>query len=519
MPSALGNPGADRGGAWLDAALALLLFAATVSYLAALPFGLGHPDEAHYLHEAKRVAAGERLYRDVFELATPGWIYLMALLFRVFGVTLATARIAAAVIHAGTAVLLFLVCRRLDVRRGLALACAATYVALSQSAWPVASQHWLVTFLNVAVLLLCLRPLGVARSLCAGLVVGLAIAVHQTRGLAMALGITVFLILDTTLLQRSGPHQSHRLWRSAIALAAGSLAVILALLAGLVVSAGFEPVWRALVVHPFESYRESFRVRWGFGGKDNAIVPVLKYGPLALLGAIPRVVNWWRPNSKPESGRAGMLLIVVGVFSIASIWYYPDYIHLAFIAPVFMVAAADAVEQLLRAIPGRRQTALGWAISLIIIGATVHQLGERMVQLTPGPTDRYESAFGPVDMNPNLHATYDKLRRLLNDVPSRTLYCHPLASYNYLLLDAHNPTRFEFVLPKYNTPEQVDEVIRVLRTTDVPYVRIDPRRAHRRDPITVFIHQHYEPVADDMLRNWGLWQRRRPMPDGTPPGG
>src|SRR5262245_34231259 len=125
-----GGPAADRCRRGLDPMLAFAVFAATASYLAALPLLLIHADEAHYLHEAKRLLAGDRLYRDIFELTTPGWMYLMALLFRVFGVSLATARMAAALIHAGTATVLFIVCRRLDVRRGLAVACAATYVAV-----------------------------------------------------------------------------------------------------------------------------------------------------------------------------------------------------------------------------------------------------------------------------------------------------------------------------------------------------------------------------------------------------
>src|SRR5262249_13943795 len=147
-------------------------------------------------HEAKRVLDGDRMYRDIFELTTPGWMYLMALLFRIFGVTLVTARCTAAVIQGATAVLLFAVCRRLGVRRGLALARAVLFVAESQSVWPVASQHWLVSLLMTALLVLCLRPLDAKRSAGAGLLVGLMIATHQTRGLAMGGGIALFLLID-----------------------------------------------------------------------------------------------------------------------------------------------------------------------------------------------------------------------------------------------------------------------------------------------------------------------------------
>src|SRR4029453_12619616 len=484
-----------------------LLLAGTVSYLAALPLQLGHQDEPHYLHEAKRLLGGERLYRDIFELTTPGWMYLMALLFRVFGGTLSPARIATAVIHAGTAALLFLVCRRLAVRRGLALACAMTYVMVSQLVWPVASQHWLATLVGVALLLLCLRPLGPGKSFGVGLVVGLAIAIHQTRGLGLGLGVAAFLVVDTTLLQRQRLSGGSALWSSGIAFVSGALLIVVPLLAGLVASAGFEPVWGALVVHPLENYRGNVGCRWGHGWSRRPIVQALKYVPLALLCTIPRLPGLGPRDGDSERVRRGILLMVFGLGSIASIWYYPDFIHIAFILPVFLVALADGVERLLRALPSRIETSVGWVVALAIVTATGRQLLDHLATLSAQWTTTYQSAFGPVALSTSSIAVYEELTRLLNTAPSRTLYCHPTSSYTYLLVDARNPTRFEFILPgSYNTPAQVDEVIRVLRTTEVPYVLLDPRPPRRHDPIRSFIPAHYEPVSDERLRKMGLQQ-------------
>ena len=105
-----------------DAALALLIFAGTVLYLSWLPRNLTAADESIHLYEAKRILDGEVLYRDVFEMITPGFMYLMALLFRLFGTDFATARIAQAVLHGIAAVALYYACRKLDIRRGLCVA-------------------------------------------------------------------------------------------------------------------------------------------------------------------------------------------------------------------------------------------------------------------------------------------------------------------------------------------------------------------------------------------------------------
>src|SRR6185369_1038459 len=101
----------SRDGA-TDSALAVLIFAATVIYLTSLPPNLAFADEAIHLYESKRLLDGEVLYRDVFEMITPGYMYLMALLFKIFGSDVATARTAQAVMHGLSGVVLYAVCRR-----------------------------------------------------------------------------------------------------------------------------------------------------------------------------------------------------------------------------------------------------------------------------------------------------------------------------------------------------------------------------------------------------------------------
>ena len=77
--------------------------------------------------------AGDAMYRDIFDLTTPGWQYLIAALFRLFGTTLWVARTAVAVMHGLSSALTFVVCRRLGVRIGLAGAAALGYLVLAQT--------------------------------------------------------------------------------------------------------------------------------------------------------------------------------------------------------------------------------------------------------------------------------------------------------------------------------------------------------------------------------------------------
>src|SRR5262245_59948233 len=103
-----------------DAAIVALILIATVSYIALLPHNLGPADESVHLYDAKRLLHGAVMYRDVFNDITPGWMYLMALLFWLCGTSVAVARNAMAVIHGLTAALTHATSRALGVRRGLA---------------------------------------------------------------------------------------------------------------------------------------------------------------------------------------------------------------------------------------------------------------------------------------------------------------------------------------------------------------------------------------------------------------
>src|SRR5256885_3140230 len=133
MPS----PAARRA----DALLAGVLLAGTTLYLCGLPRNLGASDESAYLYESKMLLEGRVLYRDVFEIVAPGFYYLTAALFWLFGSTMTTAPTATAALHGLIVVGVYATCRLLGVRRTVAAPSALAYPAFIQPAWPYASPH------------------------------------------------------------------------------------------------------------------------------------------------------------------------------------------------------------------------------------------------------------------------------------------------------------------------------------------------------------------------------------------
>lgn len=523
------RPNVIRRASFADLLLAMLLAAGTVGYLAALPRGAVGIDEATYLKEALRLMRGEVLYRDVFDLTTPGWMYLMALLFNTFGATFATARITAAVIQAATALMVFATCRSVGVRREIAIALAVVCVLSAEVNYRVASQHWLATLLSAGVLLTYVRS-GQTRAgvFATGVIVGILISVHQQRGLSMALGAAMFVSADALLTPPADRPILRTLVRRGLTLAVGVSVVVGPMLALSVWQAGFAPVWRSLVTFPLVDYRHSAHCPWGFDSVRGSVpAEILKWLPVVPLLAGIRIAVLWRQHS-PHL-RAWLIMSLHGAASILSIWYYPDRIHIAFIVPSFAVLAGALIEWLLRGVGERvsgvdlerfspspltpslrlaASQALGYVLTLaLIVPSLVLARGyfnERWRVLNYP----YWGPFGRIDFpNPESVEFHTRLARLLDDVPGRTLYCYLTMSYTCLFVDGHNPTRFELLVVDYNSPAQIAEVTHMLTLKDVPYVIALPAAVQLDDPIAAFIRRNYVQIErGEVVR--AIWRRK-----------
>ncbi len=157
-----------------------------------------------------------------------------------------------------------------------------------------------------------------------------------------------------------------------------------------------------------------------------------------------------------------------------SIGYYPDVIHIAFIAPVFLVTIAEAVEWGMSVLPARVQPGCArgasWALAVVCVG----RLAIHLVVARRQPTQAYASSFGRVDVSPEQVEFLDGLAAQLAGAPSRTLYVNPNAGYLSLLLDARNPTRYEFVLPGFHDAEVWQEIAATLAADPPPLYRHAP---------------------------------------------
>lgn len=506
---------------WRDALFAGLLFTATVLYWIWLPHSLGPADESVHLYEAKRVLDGEVLYRDVFNFITPGWFYLMASLFWLFGTSIETARTAMAVMHGITVLFVYFTCRRLGIRRGLAWLPPLGYLVICQSLWPIVSQHWVSTMLCAALLFVCARRTAgrAAWAFRAGLVLGLLISVQQQRGAFMAAGVAGWLLADALLRWRyATAPTAAAIFKEAVALAAGTVLVVGAFLAVAVAKAGLQPVWYALITFPLFNYHTETRCSWGDVNLMTAhnarftFPIILTYLPAVLIVSAGRFIALWSRRRDPLTAQTLLLLLIFSGASALSIAYFPDLIHISFIAFVFLIAAAENLEWAvcrLRVVP-RAVAAVGWLAAAALLVVSGRHLYANLLVLRHDFPVPHQTAFGRVDYPTADEARLrDEMAALLATTPSRALYGYPILSDLYLTIPADNPTPYGFFLAGgYHSRQEVQRVIDILQERQPLYVVMLTGLVKPDDVVGQYISEAYEPISPTPLAGRVIYRRK-----------
>jgi hypothetical protein len=505
-----------------DRVIVVALFVAVVCYLAALPRYLGPADESFFLYEARRICEGDVMYRDFFQFVAPAAWYAMAGLFWIFGTSMATARISMAVLHAGTAVLLYLTCRRIGVRQVLAVLPPLAYVALCEPPWPHASPHWVSTFLVVLLLWMTLarrtddtRVVSLrALALRLGLVAGVLITVQQQKGAIVAAGIAALLLVDP-LVDARYDRRGFRLAHSALcSFLAGLAAIVVPVTIVIVLVAGWEPVFEDLVHYPLREYRGAIGVSWGAVGPLSVSYArytwpvVLRYLPLVMVPAVLRAAIHLLRRTDRQRLRTLAILLVFCAFSILSTAYNDDFIHLAYIAPVFFVAIAESAEWALDQLrPALVARLAGWSVALVLALPLADKVLDNTRRFRAEFPLHHQTAFGAIDFAAQWEvALVDTVRDRLRSADSNEIFCYPIVVSPYLTTGGHNPTPFQLLAPGHSQPGWIQQALTILQTQRPPIIVAAPLALSADDPIAEFIDEQYQftPLPDVPLLTPGL---------------
>lgn len=507
--------GAPRAGRALtaDRLVGLLLFAGAIAWFAAQPRNLGEADESFILVQASRLLGGERLYRDMFQFIMPGTHWLVAAAFALFGTTITTAKMTIAVVNAATVVLTFAAARGLGVRPLLAVLPAVGFLALAQPAWPYVSPHWVSTALLVLLVRLATarHALERPRRLGAiGVTLGLIGIVQQQKVPATVAALVVAVLLACWIRRDASAQPWHRrLFRIAIC----SLAVVLPVLVVLLATVPLPRLLEFLVRFPLTGYRDANHANWGQvmvlnHGLATYVRPtLLRWLPALLpLASVVVAVGCLRGWPRDRVVQWSTLLVLSG-FSALSILYFPDFIHIGFIAPPYFVVAALLLESALRPLPPLAQrlaAPLTAAVLLLGLGAQMTGNAARMRAEYPLAAD---TPFGRIDF-PNADGVRigEAVARQLAVTGSRDMFIYPGYDALYLTAGGRNATPFEVLLRGYNLPEHFSEAQAALDAKQVPTVVVTHFLIYPDDPFMAYLERRYEKVGDVSI--WSIYRRR-----------
>ena len=409
------------GGRWWDITFCFAILLFTIIYISFWPHDLTAFDEGLFLYEAKRILQGQIIYRDFFEIITPASLYAMALVFKIFGVSMETARVSMSVLHGMIAVAMYLICRRAGIRRSIAGLASMAHVAVCYPALSIASAHWVGTFVSLIAVLLAVRTSSSSprNAFWLGAVLGLLVSVQQQKGAILALGGAFLVLADGWLFPVAGASTIVSL----LAYSAGGAVILVPLLLALLWFAGFEPVYMALIHFPFVFYpRFHQHISWGyyvtFAPQLYVFPELIKYLPTAVPLAAYRVARRWWQEREQSNVRPLFVLTLFSSFTILSIAYNADYTHLAVTAPVWLLVVADTLESAVRRI-ARRGAPFHYAaaplcavLALVLVFRLVRNPEARRQDLSSLARDR----FRPRRLHEQRQIVLvDTLHRLLED--------------------------------------------------------------------------------------------------------
>jgi hypothetical protein len=452
--------------------VAVLAFA----YLMTYPLIIGRSDESHLLHGARRLLDGQVLYRDFFEIITPLSFYFIAGAYWIGGTTLRSARIAIALVNALGGTALFALVRQVA---GTWEAVVATLIllVLCIPVWPYASPHWMSTTLGllVAAVLLADRwqDSSRVRPLVAGLLSGAAVCVQQQRGVFLL----VWLVLALPVLAVGFPRGMR--WRALggqLAWALGAAAAVVLVVLGYAAwAASPAVVVESLYGFAAESYGPQHVGSIGWAGVfplTEIYLPatwrwLLRIAPLFLL-AEGLALAWDARGPWHRSFLVRVSCWLLAALMALSVWYLPDFIHVAFVTPFLLLPGA----RLLHAVRGSgawSRVTGGRAVRATAMTAVVLVLGAKgvgnVVQAWAAAQVRVETAFGPLYGDPYFARLFETIRRhLVPEAEGRSLlYAYPGDAWLYLALPADDATRFEIFFTSF-PKRYVDEVLAALRS-------------------------------------------------------
>jgi len=448
----------------------------------------GRGDEGLMVYPAERVLAGQVPYRDFFSELAPGVFYIQALLFKLFGTHIWSARIPALLVLAAISWQLFYLGRKV-MPAWAAIIPTPIYVTVAFSRWMIVSHHWYSLLFALATAICFVRFMERRRIFwlfLAGIFTAASGICMQTKGALLLLAATTVLLTDYV----RGRKEASRAGMSGLAsylFGVFALAVVPLCyffihdsLYDFVYSTALLPAQNYLsyefVPIPFlpgNLLKDATSVAADFSvGRAGRFFSSLIWSLIIpVLGAVCGLKGTLRRHSQDkEQDRVRALLFIYGVFGLG-LWISEmhrfDFTHMLFGVPILLILTV----KLLYEAGYRRAPASRFAALLLICFALFYLVqGVSLARRELRRNSPIQTRRGVIYQT---HARAQRLQIVINSVQSRVskgseVFIYPYDSILYFLTGTVNPTRLDWLLPGETMPEQFEKVIQLLKSEEAP---------------------------------------------------
>jgi hypothetical protein len=477
-----------------------------------IPRDVGFGDDRLFLSEAARIAHGQVIYRDFFDLNFPGLPIFYASLIRMFGPRGWIPNASLVCLGIGFLWSSIVISRRL-VNGATAFLPGLLFLYIPFHNYLDATHHWYSTLSIMVAAVVLLKGFSYARLALAGGLCGLAAIFSQNQGPVAIFGLAVFVWLQA---RYDGKSERERLWFEACLLL--TFATVLgACVVYFVLAAGPGRFFNSTVLFPFKYWAATndpnswsdYAVMFIIDQLSNTHFLILRPVIITLLIPwiyIPAIVSYKRhsPDSTCPQWRIILLLSVVGLSLFASIVNAADITRLGTVSlPAFIILVwlAD------RGRWGRKAMPLLWAFTIVMMLRDISAAQKSRMYYVETPSG------GIALSSPNREPYFRWLGR--HTSPGQYVF-DASTSDVYFLFGLENPTEVWWLTScDFTRPEQVSSVLRSLEDHRVPLIlwnsgidtmvdECSPGTDHIQ-PIRDYLHRHYRKI--ETFQADAIWER------------
>ncbi len=436
---------------------------------------------------------GEVIYRDLAQFNLPGTEYLYYFLFRGFGVRLWLEPLALLVTETAITLLVYSL-SRVVLRGTAALLPAVAILVVCQRNMIDGTHHWYSTLLVLLAIRVIARVRNPVSLAIAGGLLGLATLFTSSRGVFVAIGVSLFLVWEL---------RSRRSASRAIAALLVPLTAIVALaLLYLASVAGPKALFESVIVFPLSYYRAGngnsasvFLSVWrdALPLGPHSLPPIAVWlvlnvaVPMALVGFVARCLlqKAAHPGGS-QPNRALILYAFAAFFALLAVTSAPSTPRL-FCTGCFVFIMGTATLQEL----GARRL-----IGSVLAAACVIGLAEIAIAVTR-PVQRLDGPLGAAAFRPR--DQYEDFAWFASHAhPGDRLFGSPPLNF---VLNLSNPAGIQWVeADAYTRPEQVRDLLIALSREPTRFIvwhEESPgslRPGDSLQPFRAYLKEHYRPV-------------------------